>query len=116
MSIKPATTINSGSKAKMKTLGVAFADTSIRELGMTEFIDNDLFSNTEVSFVLCAMNIRCLTGAKSFIIQLSVKEAIIPTGTISGATERDIDLNKLRAVLERCGVVITERKPSLQIC
>lgn len=50
MSIKPATTINAGFKTKMKTLGVAFADTSIRELGMTEFIDNDLFSNIEVSF------------------------------------------------------------------
>lgn len=41
-----------------------------------------------------------------------MKEAIIPTGTTSGNTDRDIDLNKLKAVLERCGVVITERKPS----
>ncbi|KAK2459716.1 hypothetical protein APHAL10511_008267 [Amanita phalloides] len=96
MSIKPATTISSiTSKAKMKTLGVAFADTSTRELGVTEFVDNDLFSNME-----------------SLIIQLSVKEAIIPTGTASGTTERDVDLNCLRAILERCNVVITERKPS----
>ena len=49
---------------------------------------------------------------QSLIIQLSVKEAIIPTGTASGTTDRDLDLNKLKAVLERCGVVITERKPS----
>jgi DNA mismatch repair protein MSH2 len=42
-----------------------------------------------------------------------VKEAIIPTGTVSGTTDRDIDLNKLKAVLERCEVVITERKPSV---
>ncbi|KAF8630234.1 hypothetical protein AX15_003036 [Amanita polypyramis BW_CC] len=96
MSVKPATTVSpTGIKTKMKTLGVAFADTSIRELGVCEFVDNDLFSNIE-----------------SLIIQLSVKEAIIPTGTVSGTTERDIDLNKLRTVLERCGVVITERKPS----
>lgn len=54
-----------------------------------------------------------LTRRKSLIIQLSVKEAIIPTGTASGATDRDFDLNKLKAVLERCGVVVTERKPSM---
>lgn len=49
---------------------------------------------------------------QSLVIQLSVKEAIIPTGTTSGTTDRDIDLNKLKAVLDRCGVVVTERKPS----
>lgn len=49
---------------------------------------------------------------QSLVIQLSVKEAIIPTGTASGTTDRDIDLNKLKAVLDRCGVVVTERKPS----
>ncbi|KAH7882344.1 DNA mismatch repair protein [Phlebopus sp. FC_14] len=82
-------------KAKTKVVSIAYADTSVRELGAAEFVDNDLFSNTE-----------------SLIIQLSVKEAIIPTGTASGKTDRDIDLNKLKAVLERCGVVVTERKPS----
>jgi DNA mismatch repair protein MSH2 len=49
---------------------------------------------------------------QSLIIQLGVKEAILPTGTASGTTDRDIDLNKLKQVLERCGIVITERKPS----
>ena len=34
--------------AKTKTVGVAFADTSIRELGVADFVDNELFSNTEV--------------------------------------------------------------------
>ncbi|KAM6492493.1 DNA mismatch repair protein [Amanita muscaria] len=96
MSIRLATTVDSiGSKTRMKTLGVSYADTSVRELGVAEFVDNDLFSNLE-----------------TLIIQLSVKEAIIPSGTISGTTERDVDLNKLRTVLDRCGVVITERKPS----
>ncbi|TFK39373.1 DNA mismatch repair protein MSH2 [Crucibulum laeve] len=84
-----------GAKIKTKTVGVAFADTSLRELGVSDFIDNDLFSNLE-----------------SLIIQLSVKEAIIPTGTATGNTDRDIDLSKLKSVLDRCGVVITERKPS----
>ncbi|KAJ7442219.1 muts domain V-domain-containing protein [Mycena galericulata] len=79
----------SSAAAKVKTLGVAFADPTVRELGVADFVDNDLL-----------------------IIQLSVKEAIIPTGTVSGTTDRDVDLNKLKAVLERCGVVFTERNPS----
>ena len=49
---------------------------------------------------------------QSLVIQLSAKEAIIPTGTVKGNTDRDIDLKKLKAVLDRCGVVVTERKPS----
>ncbi|KAG6917777.1 hypothetical protein DXG01_001182 [Tephrocybe rancida] len=77
-----------GSGSKLKTVGVAFADTSVRRLGVADFVDNDLFSNTE-----------------SLVIQLSVKEAIVPTGTMSGTTDRDIDLNKLKAVLDRCGVL-----------
>lgn len=36
-------------QAKSKTVGVAFADTSVRELGVADFPDNDLFSNTEVT-------------------------------------------------------------------
>ncbi|KAK0203192.1 muts domain V-domain-containing protein [Desarmillaria ectypa] len=96
MAIKVSTTSAAGGgKDKVKSVGIAFADTSIRQLGVADFVDNDLFSNTE-----------------SLIIQLSVKEAILPTGTSSGNTDRDLDLNKLKAVLDRCGVVITERKPS----
>ena len=49
---------------------------------------------------------------ESLVIQLSVKEAIITTGTIKGNTDRDVDLKKLQVVLDRCGVVVTERKPS----
>lgn len=33
---------------KVKTVGIAFANTSLREIGVAEFVDNDLFSNTEV--------------------------------------------------------------------
>ncbi|KZT28144.1 DNA mismatch repair protein [Neolentinus lepideus HHB14362 ss-1] len=96
MAIKIASAATAGSgKARTKAVGVAYADISIRELGVSEFVDDDLFSNTE-----------------SLIIQLNVKEALIPTGTASGKTERDVDLNKLKAVLDRCGVVVTERKPS----
>ncbi|THH01168.1 hypothetical protein EW026_g1487 [Hermanssonia centrifuga] len=96
MAIKVGSTSAGGSSnIKTKTIGIAFADTSVRELGVADFVDNDLFSNTE-----------------TLIIQLAVKEAILPTGTASGNTERDIDLKKLKDVFERCNVVITERKPS----
>lgn len=37
-----------GNKSNNKAVGVAFADTSVRELGVADFVDNDLFSNTEV--------------------------------------------------------------------
>lgn len=39
---------NTETKSKNKAIGVAFADTSVRELGVADFIDNDIFSNTEV--------------------------------------------------------------------
>ena len=37
------------SKARTKTIGIAYADTSTREIGVADFVDNDLFSNVEVS-------------------------------------------------------------------
>ncbi|KIY44220.1 DNA mismatch repair protein MSH2 [Fistulina hepatica ATCC 64428] len=96
MAIKINSTPTSNTnKARLKAIGIAFADTSVRDLGVADFVDNELFSNTE-----------------SLVIQLSVKEVILPTGTSSGKTDRDIDLNKLKAMLERCGVIVTERKPS----
>jgi hypothetical protein len=49
---------------------------------------------------------------QTLAIQLGIKEAIVPTGTASGATDRDFDLKKLKDVLDRCGIVVTERKPS----
>jgi hypothetical protein len=50
MAIKIASTSapQGAAKAKTKAIGVAFADTSLRELGVSDFPDNDLFSNTEV--------------------------------------------------------------------
>lgn len=101
-----------GTKTKLKSVGIAFADTSVRELGVADFVDDDLFSNTEVGLPCISELGLLLILFQSLIIQLSVKEAILPTGTTSGTTDRDIDLNKLKAVLDRCGVIITERKPS----
>ncbi|RIB23812.1 putative DNA mismatch repair protein MSH2 [Gigaspora rosea] len=74
-----------------KIVGVAFADTTIRELGVSEFIDNELFSNFE-----------------SLLIQLGVKECIIQ----SDEAHKDYELTKLREVIEKCDIVITELKKS----
>jgi DNA mismatch repair protein MSH2 len=35
-------------KGDQKVIGVAFADASVREIGVSEFIDNDVYSNFEV--------------------------------------------------------------------
>lgn len=44
--------IVSSAAAKSKTLGVAFADPTVRELGVADFVDNDLFSNLEVRLIV----------------------------------------------------------------
>ncbi|OCH84761.1 hypothetical protein OBBRIDRAFT_839474 [Obba rivulosa] len=105
MAIKVTSSAPAGEsvKAKTKSVGVAFADATVREIGVADFVDNDVFSNLEAS---------AASYQQTLIIQLSVKEALIPTGTASGMTERDLELKKLKDVMERCGVVITERKPS----
>ncbi|KAG9092397.1 MutS-like protein [Ceratobasidium sp. 370] len=74
-----------------KTVGVAYADASAREIGVSEFPDNDLLSNFE-----------------ALLIQLDVKECVMQADD----KRADIDLNKLREVIERCNVVLTERKAS----
>ena len=52
MAIKIASTTGAAAngKAKTKSVGIAFADTSVRELGVADFVDNDSFSNTEVKW------------------------------------------------------------------
>ncbi|KAI7869915.1 DNA mismatch repair protein-like protein msh-2 [Spinellus fusiger] len=72
-----------------RVVGISFADTSVREIGITEFIDNELYSNFE-----------------SLVIQLGVKECLMPIEEAGIMHE----LSKLRNILERCNVVITERR------
>ena len=44
-------------KGDQKVVGVAFADASIREIGVSEFVDNDVYSNFEVcSFPSTGLN------------------------------------------------------------
>lgn len=68
-------------------IGAAFADATNRHMGVAEYTENDLFSNSE-----------------SLIIQLGVKECLVP------ADDADYNLSKLRAMMERCGCVITQVK------
>jgi hypothetical protein len=73
----------SGSQTKLRSVGVAFADTMTRELGVADFVDNDLFWNPEVPSVVskhsafhCSMILRItgcsLFGLTSYIFIFSV--------------------------------------------
>lgn len=44
-------------QAGKKIVGISFADTSTMRLGVAEFDDNDLFSNTEVRIILPRLDI-----------------------------------------------------------
>ncbi|KAL2014058.1 hypothetical protein VTN00DRAFT_1583 [Thermoascus crustaceus] len=71
-----------------RNVGVCFADASVRELGVSEFLDNDVYSNFE-----------------SLVIQLGVKECLIQ----ADGAKKDVELGKLRAIADSCGIAISER-------
>jgi DNA mismatch repair protein MSH2 len=50
MSVKLANAAAGEASSKVKALGVAFADTSWRKLGVADFLDSELYSNLEVGF------------------------------------------------------------------
>ncbi|KAF9935116.1 MutS-like protein [Linnemannia zychae] len=74
-----------------RIVGVCFADATVRELGISEFIDNDLYSNFE-----------------SLVIQLGIKECLIQ----SDEGHKNYELSKIRSILSHCDIVITDRKKS----
>ncbi|OXV10627.1 hypothetical protein Egran_01614 [Elaphomyces granulatus] len=78
----------SARSSEAKNIGVCFADASVRELGVSEFLDNDVYSNFE-----------------SLVIQLGVKECVLQTD----GTKKDVELGKLRAIADTCGIALTER-------
>lgn len=80
-----AVKIQSGAN-QTRTIGFSFIDTSTRELGLSQFDDNDLFSNFE-----------------SLAIQLGVKEALI----VDDASQ---DTQKINALLSRLNILATPRK------
>ncbi|KAJ3073864.1 MutS-like protein [Podochytrium sp. JEL0797] len=82
--------VKPGLKGEQKMIGLAYTDAAtMHVIGISEFIDNDTFSNFE-----------------AILIQLSVKECIIPNDDSS------YEGRKLKAILERCGIVVTSRKRS----
>jgi DNA mismatch repair protein MSH2 len=77
--------------SEARNVGVCFADASVRELGVSEFLDNDLYSNFE-----------------SLLIQLGVKECLI----IQDAAGKDVELAKLRQIADACGCAVSDRSAS----
>ncbi|KAL9014275.1 MAG: hypothetical protein Q9173_001084 [Seirophora scorigena] len=78
----------SAKASEARNVGVCFADASVRELGVSEFVDNDLYSNFE-----------------SLLIQLGVKECLIQMDS----QKKDVELGKLRSIADSCGVAVSER-------
>ncbi len=74
--------------SEARNVGVCFADATVRELGVSEFLDNDLYSNFE-----------------SLIIQLGVKECLVQLD----ASKKDVELAKLRVIADNCGCAVSER-------
>lgn len=81
----------SAKAGEARNVGVCFADASVRELGVSEFLDNDLYSNFE-----------------SLLIQLGVKECVIATD----GQKKDPELAKLRQIADACNIAITEKPAS----
>ncbi|KAL9000839.1 MAG: hypothetical protein Q9169_000593 [Polycauliona sp. 2 TL-2023] len=79
----------SAKASEARNVGVCFADASVRELGVTEFLDNDLYSNFE-----------------SLLIQLGVKECLL----LADPQKKDVELGKLRQIADSCGVAVSERR------
>ncbi|KAL1311507.1 hypothetical protein AAFC00_001630 [Neodothiora populina] len=86
----------SAKAAEARNVGVCFADASVRELGVSEFVDNDVYSNFE-----------------SLIIQLGVREVLLQfdSGRKDGS-KKDPELTKLRAIADNCGCAVSERPAS----
>lgn len=81
----------SAKAGEARSVGVCFADASVRELGVSEFLDNDLYSNFE-----------------SLVIQLGVRECVLA----SEGQKKDPELAKIRQIADSCGIAISERSAS----
>eukprot|EP00899_Mesostigma_viride_P023511 jgi/Mesvir1/4344/Mv02429-RA.1 len=73
-----------------REIGAAWADMAQRSLGALDFSDDDQFTHLE-----------------SLLVALGVKEAVLPQGDVAGASG---EFRRLRDVLARCNVLVTERK------
>lgn len=77
-------------KESERLVGIAYVDITKRILGMTEFLDDDQYSNLE-----------------SAMVALGCRECVLPA-----ETAKTPDGRKLRDVLLRCNVLGTDRKRS----
>lgn len=71
-----------------RCVGLAFVDLTRRQLGMTEFLDDDQYTSLE-----------------SAMVALGCRECVIPQEVIKSPDGR-----KLRDVLARCNVLVSEKK------
>ncbi|KAL2826976.1 muts domain V-domain-containing protein [Aspergillus cavernicola] len=88
MSVRISARAGEGGGGGGRSVGVCFADASVRELGVSEFLDNDVYSNFE-----------------SLVIQLGVKECLV----VMDVNRKDVELGKIRAIADNCGIAISER-------
>lgn len=78
---------------KNKTVGIAFINMNEGHIHLIEFLDDDCFTNFE-----------------SVIVQLAPKEAVVPMAV--AASHLNEDIITIKKILERNGVLMTDKKAS----
>ncbi|KTW29052.1 uncharacterized protein T551_02326 [Pneumocystis jirovecii RU7] len=79
--------VNVSVKENQHFVGIAFLDGLTKKLGVTEFIDNELYNNFEF-----------------LLVQLNTKEVIIPLNE----ENKNLELSKVKTVSENAGMIVTE--------